>query len=122
MKFICQYLLPFYKNSLTSVSGLKGRRIYSIAIIQIKKKMMFFLSINVDSPNCDQAEDVVIDILFESHAVSIAIPEISASRLYSLSLLISQNNLNYVLVAIFSSFLQLIFDCICNLFATWVQI
>ena len=122
MKFICKYLLPFYKNSLTSVLGLKGRRIYSIAIIQIKKKMMFFLSINVDSPNCDQAKDVVIDVLFESHAVSIAIPEISASRLYSLSFLISQNNLNYVLVAIFSSFFQLIFDCICDFFATWVQI
>lgn len=84
--------------------------------------MRLFLSIDVDSPNCDKAKDVIVDVLFKSHAISVTIPEISASCLYSLPLLISQNNLNYVFVAIFSSFLQFVFHCISYFFAAWVQV
>lgn len=84
--------------------------------------MMFFQSIDVDSPDCDEAKDVVINVLLKSHAISIAIPEIPASCLYSLSFLISQDHLDYVLVAILPSFLQFVLDCVCYLFATWVQI
>lgn len=79
-------------------------------------------SIDIDSPYGDKTEEVIVNILFKGYSISISIPEVPASRLHSLSLLIAQDHLHDILVPVLSSLLQFVFDAVGDVFAGGIEI
>ena len=79
-------------------------------------------SIDVDCPNGDKAEEVVIDIAFRGNTVSIDVPEVSATCLNALPFLAAQDNLHDVFVSVLASFFELILDGIGDVLAGGVEI
>lgn len=60
-----------------------------------------YLSIEVHCIHTHEAKQVIIYVLLESHAICFKVPKTASACLHSLTLLLAQHDLNYVLVSRF---------------------
>ena len=81
-----------------------------------------WISIHINSPDCHQAVNIVIDVMLGSHTVSVGVIKILASRLHSLSFLHPQDDLYYVFVPVFAELPEPVFYLVSDFATEGIQI
>ena len=79
-------------------------------------------SIDIDGPDGNEAEQIIVDVLLVGDSIGVGVPEVAAACLNSLAFLVSQGNLNDVLVSFLAILFEFGFDGVGDVFAEGVEI